>query len=122
MPAPATYLQRRRGQRIPAGAVLCNGQYRATGDARFANPLGIGHFYPAGPDPNGGGGGYLYTRIRTPRDAVEFYRKRLRAWKSTRDAALAELPGKVLMCTCPVGSPCHVQDVLIPLINEGKRP
>lgn len=119
MPTVATYMQRRPGRRIPVGAVLCNGRYKDTGDARFANPLGIGRLYPDGPD---GAGGSFYKLIRTPQDAVDFYRLRLRAWKSTRDAALAELPGRVLMCICPVGSPCHVQDVLIPLINEGTLP
>lgn len=91
-----------------------------SGGNRFANPLTIGDIYPAGPDQ--AGGGYLYNRIETAADAVEFYRRRLRHWKVTRDAAVAELPGKVLLCTCPVGAPCHVQDVLIPLVNFGRQP
>lgn len=117
----ATYVQRRRGWRRPAGAVICTGKYKDTGDARFANPLKIGDLYPAGPDP-ADSGAYLYKRIRTAQDAVDFYRIRLRVWTGTQEQALRELPGRVLACSCAPGSPCHVQDVLLPLVNEGRRP
>ncbi len=119
-PPPATYMQRRRGWRRPAGAVMCDGRYRPAGDARFAVPIGIGGIYPLSPDP--AGGGYLYKRIGTPADLVEFYRIRLRVWTSTQEQARRELPGKVLVCRCAPGEPCHVQDVLIPLVNEGRLP
>lgn len=116
----ATYAQRKRtrGWQAPVGAISCTRPYSDTGGGRFANPLKIGDMYPAGPAPNDGG--YLYKLIETPEDAVEFYRKRLWVWTSTQEAARRELTGKVLMCWCKAGDPCHVQDVLIPFVNEGR--
>jgi hypothetical protein len=115
---PATYVQRRRGWRRPAGAVICTGKFKTVGDSRFACPLKIGDLYPLGPDPNDSLA-YLYKLIQTPQDVVDYYRIRLRVWTSTQRQARRELPGRVLVCSCAPGAPCHVQDVLIPFVNEG---
>lgn len=118
--APATYVQRRRGWRVPTNAVFCDGRHSDTGDGRFALRIGIGALIPDGID--WGNQTALYKRIRTPQDLVDYYRVFLRAWKHTQDDARRELPGKVLVCRCVPGEPCHVQDVLIPLVNEGRMP
>jgi hypothetical protein len=118
--APATYVQRRRGWRRPDNAVYCDGRHSDTGDGRFALRIGVGAVIPDGIDWEAKTA--LYKRIRTPEDLVAYYRVFLRAWKHTQEDARRELPGKALVCRCEPGAPCHVQDVLLPLVNEGVLP
>lgn len=114
MTPPATYVQRRRtrGWRAPAGTVNCA---RGAHDAgRWGNPFRVGfhnELLPAG-----------VRVVESSAHAVELYRGWLRGQPEKIGQALAELSGKTLLCWCKPGNPCHVQDVLIPLINEGKQP
>jgi hypothetical protein len=55
-------------------------------------------------------------------DAVRTYREWLRTQPERMALAVRELAGKTLMCWCAEGQTCHVQDVLIPLVNEGRLP
>ena len=84
---------RRRGWRMPQGAVYVG---RPT---KWGNPY----------------------RMR-PETAVEVYRDRLVAGLldvSVEDVR-RELRGRVLVCWCPLGRPCHA-DVLIDVANEGEE-
>lgn len=62
------------------------------------------------------------VQVRTARHAVAAYRQMLRSRPDMVDAAVLHLSGRVLLCWCRPGDPCHVQDVLIPLVNEGRMP
>jgi hypothetical protein len=110
-PAPATYVKRRRtaGWRKPDGAVCCTRNSRRS-PTLWGNPFQVG-----GEAPGGG-------RIVDNDQAVDIYR----AWLSGRpdliERARVELAGRTLMCWCAVGRKCHVQDVLLPLVNEGRLP
>lgn len=117
---PATYAQRRRGWRKPDNAVFCDGKHSTTGDGRFALRIKIGQLIPDGYDWDNQTA--LYKAVRTQQDLVDYYRKFLRAWTNTQLDARRELPGKVLVCRCAPGEPCHVQDVLLPLVNQGVLP
>lgn len=110
MTAPATYVQRARyrGWRAPVDAVPCT-RTRA-GWVPWGNPFRIG-------DPLDCGG-----MVRDAEHAVELYRQFLHHSPDMLAAAVRQLAGRPLMCWCRAGSVCHVQDVLIPLINEGKLP
>ncbi len=105
--APATYVKRRRvaGWEKPAGAISCT-----RGSRRWGNP-----FRPGGEAPGGG-------VIEDHEQSVEIYRVWLRGRPDLSAAAVRELAGQVLMCWCAPGETCHVQDVLIPLVNEGRLP
>lgn len=107
--APATYVKRRRvaGWRAPVGAVSCT---RAKCPTRWGNPFRVGDRQPDG------------TVVADHHHAVDLYRQWLRDRPIEQDAIRLHLAGKVLMCWCAVGRTCHVQDVLIPLINDGVRP
>jgi hypothetical protein len=54
------------------------------------------------------------TKEAVGRYAVDLQHGRLSV---TLDDVRRELDGKILLCWCPVGSVCHVQDVLIPIVN-----
>ena len=63
-----------------------------------------------------------FTLIETAEQSVEFYRRLVDSWsQECRDQAIAELSGHDLACWCKAGAPCHVQDVLIPLVGGHSR-
>ena len=107
---PATYVKRRRtpGWRKPEGAISCT--RGRTNVGRWGNP-----FRPGGEAPGGG-------VIDDHEQSVEIYRGWLRGRPDLLAAAVAELAGRVLMCWCATGKACHVQDVLLPLVNDGRLP
>lgn len=108
---PATYVQRRRtaGWRAPVGAVSCT---RAKYPTRWGNPFKIGDLLPDSTDA-----------VVTGREhCVQVYREWLRGQPIEQAAIRLHLAGKPLMCWCAPGQVCHVQDVIIPLINEGVLP
>lgn len=110
MPEPATYVKRRRvtGWRAPAGAISCTrGKVHA---GVWGNPFRV-HDLVDG-----------HGEVASQEEAVELYRRLLRGMPDRQDRAREELAGQVLMCWCAPGQPCHVQDVLIPLVNEGVLP
>lgn len=96
--ADARYVQRRRvaGWKQPAGAISC------TRGLRWGNPF------------------------RDPDIAADQYAAVLRRNPKIQAQARIDLAGQVLMCWCKphTGAPgetrCHVQDVLIPFLNEGQ--
>lgn len=107
----ATYVKQRRlpGWKRPDGAVSC---VRGKG----ANPGRWGIvFRPGDAAPDGG-------VVRDHDHAVELYAVWLRDRFDVQELARQELAGRVLMCWCAPGRPCHVQDVLLPLVNEGRVP
>lgn len=106
--APATYVKRRRvaGWKMPEGAVSCT---RARNPTRWGNPFRVGDLVDG-------------VRVEDHTHAVHLYRVWLRDRPIEQAAIRRHLAGKVLMCWCAPGRPCHVQDVMIPLINEGRRP
>jgi hypothetical protein len=106
----ATYVKRRRvsGWKAPAGAVSCTRGPRNAGD--WGNPFRVG-------DQVDGEG-----EVRDHDHAVELYRRWLRDRPAKQVQAVRELAGLVLMCWCADGQVCHVQDVLLPLVNEGRLP
>lgn len=110
--ADATYVQRRRtrGWRAPTFAVPCTRTRGESGWVPWGNPFRVG-------DPVDGGG-----TVRSPAHAVVLYRKFLRGSPEKVAAAVRQLSGRPLMCWCRPGASCHVQDVLIPLVNEGRSP
>jgi hypothetical protein len=65
--------------------------------------------------PELGAGG----KITDQAHAVEVYA----AWLAKRPILQAmmreQLAGKVLTCTCQPGDLCHVQQVIIPMLNDG---
>jgi hypothetical protein len=104
----ATYVKRRKvaGWEMPVGAVSCTrGKY----PTRWSVP------YRAGDLVDG-------VLVEDHEHAVWLYREWLRARPSEQAAIRMHLAGKVLLCWCAPGRTCHVQDVMIPLINEGKAP
>lgn len=103
---PATYAWRRRvkGWRKPAGGIVC------TRPSRWSNPFAVGERIPTG------------GVIETNEQAVAMYRRWLRGRPDRIGQALTELAGGVLLCYCKPGERCHVQDVLIPLVNDGRLP
>jgi hypothetical protein len=106
----ATYVKRRRvsGWKKPEGAVSCTrGKVHA---GPWGNPFKVGN------QVAGEG------EVRDHEHAVELYRRMLRTMPDKQARARTELAGRVLMCWCAPGQTCHVQDVLIPLINEGRTP
>lgn len=110
----ATYVQRRRtrGWRKPAGAVNCARGVHDVG--RWGNPFRVGfssELLPAG-----------VRTVESNAHAVDLYRQWLRGQPEKIVRAIDELSGKRLMCWCKAGNPCHVQDVLIPLVNDGRLP
>ena len=122
----ATYVQRQRtrGWRKPDGAVSCVRPWRPVGNGRFANPIKVGDLYV---DLNASGVpapgiSYERGRVKNAAEAVAIYRRWLKRSTNTQDQVLGELSGKVLMCWCAPGAVCHIQDVLIPLVNDGVRP
>jgi Domain of unknown function (DUF4326) len=108
--ALATYVKRRRikGWKKPDGAVSCTRGHVHAGP--WGNP------FEAGQHVAGVG------EVRDHEHAVELYRQLLRTMPDKQQRARAELAGKILMCWCAPGQPCHVQDVLLPLVNEGVLP
>lgn len=107
MPELATYLKRRRvsGWRAPAGAISCT-----RGAGVWGNPFRV-HDQVAG-----------HGEVGSQEVAVDLYRRLLRDHPDKQAQAVRELTGKTLMCWCAPGQPCHVQDVLLPLVNEGMVP
>lgn len=100
-------IQRRRskGWRAPPGAVNC------CRPGPWGNPFII--------NPNARPGSKSsadYIAVPTVEDAVECYRLMLGQRPDMVAAAKAELRGKVLMCFCAVGAPCHA-DVLLEVAN-----
>lgn len=105
----ATYVKRRRvaGWTKPVGAVSCTrGKY----PSRWSNQFRAGDPLPDG------------STVEDHEHAVDLYREWLRGQPLEQEAIRLHLAGQVLMCWCAPGKPCHVQDVMIPLINEGQRP
>ncbi len=104
----ATYMKRRRvsGWRMPAGAVSCTRGSKNPG--RWGNPFKVGDIVDG-------------VEI-DHEESVRLYRRWLRDRPALIGQALRELAGKVLLCWCAPGRPCHVQDVIIPLVNEGSLP
>lgn len=94
----ATYVQRRRVKdwKKPRGAISC------TRGFPWGNPY------------------------RDPARAAEDFAELLRHNQNLQTIARRELTGRILMCWCEphTGAPdetrCHVQDVLIPFLNEGR--
>lgn len=109
-PGLAVYMKRRRtsGWRKPEGAISCTRGKRYTG--RWGNP-----FRPGGEAPGGG-------VITDHEESVDIYRRWLRGRPDLLAAAQTELAGRPLLCWCAPGRVCHVQDVLLPLVNEGRLP
>jgi len=109
MPTPdATYVKRRRtpGWRKPEGAVSCT---RGRHPNTWSNPFRVGDLVDG-------------REVQTHDEAVDLYRQWLRGRPDLMGQAVRELAGKTLMCWCAPRQPCHVQDVLIPLVNEGRLP
>lgn len=110
-----TYVQRKRtrGWRAPAGAVSCT-RVGPRQQSPYGNPLKVGAPYPIAPsDPHALG--YDYGHIRDAAHAIEIYKLRLEHSPDLVAQIRRELTGRVLMCWCKPGEPCHVQDVIIPL-------
>ncbi len=83
-------LSRRRGWRLPAGAVS------VARSSRYGNP---------------------FTREQHGQDAeLVLYRLHLALNPELQAAARVELRGRDLACWCPIGEPCHA-DVLLDLAN-----
>jgi Domain of unknown function (DUF4326) len=108
-PNLATYVQRRRtaGWTKPEGALSCT---RGRHPNRWANPYRVG-----APAPCGG-------KVTDHAHAVRLYADLVREDPDLVALALRELTGRTLMCWCRPGAACHVQDVLLPLVNEGRQP
>jgi len=106
---PATYVKRRRvsGWKKPPGAVSCT---RGRHPNEWGNPFGPGDALPDG--------GVVLDHDH----AVQLYADLMRAQPERQERARSELAGKILMCWCAPGQRCHVQTVLIPLVNEGRLP
>ncbi len=107
----ATYVQRERvrGWRAPAEGVLCT-RTRASW-MPWGNPFRIG-------DQVDG----TSTVVRDAGHAVALYRQMLRSRPDIVDAAVRQLTGRTLLCWCRPDAPFQVQDVLMPLVNEGRLP
>ena len=98
MAEPATYVQRRgvKGWKQPVGAISC------TRGLAWGNP---------------------FLDLDT---AADKFADLLRRHPALQERARTDLAGRVLMCWCRprTGAPgeprCHVQDVLIPFLNEGR--
>lgn len=108
--ARASYVKRRRvsGWKKPDGAVSCTRGKAHAGE--WGNPFRVG-------DQVDGLG-----EVETHDQAVELYRLWLRDRPAKQVQAVRELAGRVLMCWCAEGQVCHVQDVLLPLVNDGRLP
>jgi hypothetical protein len=119
-------IQRRRvkGWQMPDNAVS------VTRPLAWGNPFRVGHHYK-----RGGGGiarlglqfiyteayeGYQdnsYSTIKTPDEAVEWFKWYVSTWNESRIAKLrSELGGKDLACWCKSDAPCHA-DILLAIAN-----
>ncbi len=109
-PVLATYVKRRRtpGWTKPAGAVSCTRGSVNVG--LWGNPFRVGSQQDDG------------TVIADHVHAVRAYAAWLRTQPERMARAVREIASKTLMCWCAAGQPCHVQAVLIPLVNEGRLP
>lgn len=104
-------LSRRKGWRLPEGAVNC------------ARPTKWGNPYKAGEPPPLWPQGKPFTTA----DAVDCYRLMLAGGQLLNQppgnlivrAAMVELPGHDLACWCPLDAPCHV-DVLLEYARAGE--
>jgi len=107
----ATYAKRRRvaGWTKPEGGVCCTRSSRRA-PTKWGNPFKVGGFAPDG------------SLIEDHEQAVEAYRVWLCGRPDLVVEAVRELAGRVLLCWCAPGRACHVQDVLLPLVNEGRLP
>lgn len=83
-------LERRKGWRLPAGAVS------VAYPTKWQNP---------------------HRRVRPRAEAVRRYREHLQGHPELLEAVRAELAGKDLACWCPLDQPCHA-DVLLELANR----
>ena len=93
------YVQRKRtrGFKLSPGTICC------TRPGRYQNPYRIGEYF-------------------TAEQAVYFYRQEAEQWPAEYRAKIVkELSGHDLACWCKIGEPCHVQDVLIPMIESAIR-
>lgn len=106
VPARATYVKQRRvkGWRKPDGAVSC------TRGTRWGNPFKVGAAIPG-----------TSELVQDHDHAVDLYRQWMKDQPIEQQAARLYLAGKTLMCYCAPRRPCHVQDVLIPVVN-GETP
>jgi hypothetical protein len=95
-------LRRTKGWVIPAGTVICD---RRT---VWGNPFRVGDLDEHTWEP------------RTAQEVVDLYRRSVEHdWpRSFARRVEVELRGRKLGCWCDAGSPCHVQDVLLPLANS----
>lgn len=120
-------IQRKRtsGWRMPEGAIYVGRP------ARYGNPASIGTWVSAGPQWRQARRCTVTTVIRTPADAVRYYR-----WGIDHGGLVirdhlgvmvavplpsvvqirADLAGHDLACWCPLYSPCHA-DVLLDIAN-----
>ena len=92
---------------MPPNTVSC------TRPGKFGNPYAVGDTVR----DLAGGNGEIVT-IRDDHHAVELYRRCVEQNLVSQDAIRRELTGKNVACWCKVGHPCHVQDVIIPLISS----
>ena len=101
-PAPRRIrLSRRKGWRLPAGAV------NVARPGAWGNPFRIGDVIDG-------------STVVADRDlAVRLYRDRVAGPPAGRD--YAELRGRDLACWCPLDGPCHA-DVLLERANPGPGP
>jgi len=114
------YIQRSRkkGATHPKGTVWAHRPY--TLQNRYAVKLVCGKLYAIrlGDEPFWTGSKKLCVE-----KAIEFYRDDLELMREKQPAIYAVLMQAVcaaeyISCWCAPGSPCHVQDVLIPLATE----
>jgi hypothetical protein len=109
-PPRATYVKRRRasGWKKPDGAISCTRNGKSAGT--WGNPFKVGDKLPDGGE------------VLDHDHSVQLYREWLRERPGLMIRAVNELTGATLMCWCAELQVCHVQDVLIPLVNEGRMP
>ncbi len=109
-PFPGMYLQRRRtaGSKLPPGTVNC------TRPSPHGNPFVVGSIVEV---PFGASHAYVRVTV-TPALAVLLFQAWVR--ETHREPLIRrDLHGLVLSCYCAPGAWCHVQQVLLPIANDG---
>ena len=107
---PPQRIQRKRskGFKVPEGAVYVG---RPT---IYGNPFSVTEKMKPGTRV---GGFREYITVPTVEDAIDCYRLYLNEKPELVAQIKQELRGKVLMCWCRVGQPCHA-DVLLEIANS----
>jgi hypothetical protein len=104
-------LSRRKGWRMPAGAVKVD---RST---RWGNPCAVGKPVDRARTKRWGFADVATQRVTLhPHDAVACFRSLLISDELACELVRRELAGKDLACWCPIGAPCH-GDVLLEVAN-----